>query len=41
MQEGEQLTLYGYKKEKKRNNWLVVSSLGVLRYLSAIKFAKW
>ena len=30
-----------WQKEKKRHsNWLVVSSLGVLRYLSAVKYAK-
>lgn len=28
------------KEGKKRENWLVVSSLGVLRYLSAVKYAK-
>ena len=28
------------KEGKKRSNWLVVTSLGVLRYLSAIKYAK-
>lgn len=30
-----------WKSEKiKHNNWIVVSSLGVIRYLSAVKFAK-
>ena len=28
------------KEGKKRENWLVVPSLGVLRYLSAVKYAK-
>lgn len=28
------------KEGKKRSNWLVVTSLGVLRYLSAVKYAK-
>lgn len=28
------------REEKKRSNWLVVTSLGVLRYLSAVKYAK-
>ena len=28
------------ERRKKRENWLVVPSLGVLRYLSAVKYAK-
>ncbi len=28
------------KEGKKRSNWLVVTSLGVLKYLSAVKYAK-
>lgn len=28
------------QEEKKHSNWLVVTSLGVLRYLSAVKYAK-
>ena len=28
------------EEEKKHSNWLVVSSLGALRYLSAVKYAK-
>lgn len=37
---GRAINTVWLQEEKKRNNWLVVSSLGVLRYLSAIKFAK-
>ena len=37
---GRQITDIWIKEGKKRPNWLVVSSLGVLRYLSAMKYAK-
>lgn len=37
---GRQINDIWIKEGKKRPNWLVVSSLGVLRYLSAMKYAK-